>query len=276
VTRWPRRSAGRARRWTKLAAGVLLVLAACAPPPRPDWRAGQGYEALFGEMWGRFGRLGDLVAEVRLTVGGDGARERATAVLQYKAPDRFLIEVRGPLMAHVLTAVVLGDSLYVHGPAAGGSVLGRADEDLVWRLTGVDLGSCNLPHALLGVVEPGQVDAVAALPPTRSGRAVVPLLAPPGQTRRVWVDVGRGLMVREELGRRDGWELVRTMGRYRRVGEALLPQEVELRQGDRWVRLEYVRCWADRGVSEAVFRGAARAAQAAVGSGSGGPPLQRP
>jgi hypothetical protein len=237
---------------------LALAVSACAPPPvRRDWIRDQGFEQLLNMPLVRLGQLQDLTAEARLTVRSGNQERRATAVVQVLMPDLLKLEVRGPFLLHVLTAVLVGDTLYVHGPAAGGSWQGHADGFLLESLTGVDLGGYDLRYALLGLVERGSVDSTLAVSYPRGDRAVVPMQGAGGYTRRIWVDLHRGLVTREEItGPVPGWLLTRQLRDYRRVGTVLLPSRVEIMQGVDLVRLDYQRYSVNMGIERSAFRDA--------------------
>jgi len=239
---------------------------ACAPTVvRRGWDPSQGYEELLALSCRELDGLTDLMAEARLTVRAGQFEQRTTALLQLRMPDMLKLEVRGPFYSHLLTAVLLADTLYLHGPAVGGSWRGAADGYLLEWMTGLDLGGYDLRYALLGVVQPGVVAAGEAVQPDddRRGLAVVPLQALPGQTRRIWVEVDRGLVVREEVSSLESdWSLSRRFGMYRQVGPVVLPRNVTIRQGDGEIQLEYRRYWFDRGLEPELFIEAAMHAQA--------------
>lgn len=258
---WPLRR--RCRAWCcrvgRAAILVSLVTAiSCAPPPRRrDWSPGDGYQALLAVPLERFNRLQDLTAEAELTIRVGRERQRALAVLQVKNPDLMKLEVRGPLFSHVLTAVMVGDSLYVHGPATGGIWQGATDGFLLEFLTGVDLGGYDLRYALLGLVEKGDVDPLQPTVYPRGDRAIVPLVSVMGEQRRIWVDLHRGLVVREEIRVPGAYEeLVRHLSEYQRVSTLLLPAVVELEQGDNMIRLDYRRYRIDTGLERVAFEAA--------------------
>jgi len=248
--------------WGGVRVWVVCALAAstaCSPlAPRRQWEPSAGYEQLLTLARREVQSLDDLVAEARLTVRNGEQEQSATAVLQIKSPGMLRVEVRGPLYNHLLTAVVLADTLYVDGPAVAGRWYGPADGSLLKLLTGLDLGGYDLALALLGLVQPAPVLTTAA--PERDGDLeVVRLEAPAGQVRRVWIDARRGLVRREELSAPgSGWSLTRRLSDYRQVGRALLPRRVDIVQGTGGIRLEYLHCWANRGVGKEVFLEAAR------------------
>ena len=229
-------------RWARFVCGALLLVGlgtGCAPRPlvRHDWRHGDGIGSLLEISAADLSELGDLRAEAGITYSYGGRRERGAAVLLFSSPDRLRLEVRGPLYTPVFTALLDGDSLTV--VARGGAFKGAARGPLLLRLTDIDLGLCDLRHALLGLVEPGRIDTNQAVEYPRADRAIVPLRAD-GLRRRLWVDLQRGLATREELALPDGYVLLRReLQQYRRVGDAYLPHRVEIHQGEAVLVLEY-------------------------------------
>lgn len=211
----------------------------CAPRPlvRHDWRHQDGIESLLQSVAGDLAELGDLRAEAGITYRYGGRQERGEAVLLFSSPDRLRLEVRGPLYTPVLTALLDGDSLTVL--SRGGAYKGSARGSLLLRLTDIDLGLCDLRHALLGLVEPGLIDSSQPVLYPRADRAIVPLRSD-GLRRRVWVDLQRGLVTREEVALPDGYVLLRReLKKYKRVGDAYLPHRVEVHQGEAVLVLEY-------------------------------------
>jgi len=242
---------------------LVLVLSlagsACAPAPRQTgWPAERELAAQLARTAAALASLDDLVAEARVTVWTDGVPQRALAVLQLKLPDLLLLEVRGPFYNHLLTAVLLGDSTFVHGPLAGGDWRG-ADSRLLELLTGLDLRGYDLRLALLGLLQPAAVEGGTSVSGRHGEWALFRLAAPAGQVRRAWLDRRRGLVRREQVAAADAsWSLDRRLDRYRRVGPLLLPRRVELRQGRVRVRLDYQRYWVNRGLDAQRFIDAAR------------------
>ena len=112
-----------------------------------------------------------------------------------------------------------------------GSVHGR----LLTTLTGLDLGSCDLRYALLGFVEPGSIVEPVEYPHT--DQAMVALTG----GRQVWLDLRRGLVLRESIPLPAGEALLRELKEYRREQALYLPRRVELRQGDVSLVLAYKR-----------------------------------
>jgi hypothetical protein len=216
-----------------------------------------GYEQLLEAPLGRLGQLQDLTAEARLTVRANGREQRATALVQMIMPDLMKLEVRGPFFSHILTVVLVADTLFVHGPAAAGNWQGPADGFLLEFLTGVDLGGYDLCYALLGLVERAPVDTTRALEFPRGDRAIVSLQTRPGYHRRIWIDLHRGLVTREEVVK-DGssWGLIRQLRNYQRVGTMLLPRTVEIMQGGSLIKLEYQRYRLNTGLRRSAFAAA--------------------
>jgi len=234
---------------------AILAGGGCAPPPvlRQEWRPEQGFASLLRLSTEQLRGLEDLTAEASITVRQAGTRDRGTALIQLKNPDLFRVEVRGPLYSHVFTALLQGDSLMVYGPGAGGSWKGAVRGSLLLRLTGLNLGLYDLKYTLLGVVAPGSVAPGQEVEYPRADRAVVPL-AGSGVSRRVWVDLYRGFVVREDVELPgDLPPLVRRLEDYRKVGKLYLPGRVEIHQFDTVVILDYQRYALNQGIPEERF-----------------------
>lgn len=239
--------------WVLLALG----LAACASRSvvRQGWDPGGGVDALLAEAAGDLDRLQDLTAEARVTMAGQEGKGAATAFIIYKPPSRFRVDIRGPLFTHVLTAVLDGDSLLVH--AQGQVWRGTTGDGLLGHLLDVDLGSYHLPYAILGVVQPGRIDPRVATRYTRADRAIA-TLDDPGLRRRIWVDLFRGFVSREEVYETEQLAWSRLLSRYRAVGPSgqgiYLPREVEIRQGRRTVTLSFRRYSVNTGIDDTSIR----------------------
>ena len=216
----------------------LLLGLACAPRPplvRHDWVPDEGIGAVLQRSAASLAALDDLRAEARITFRQQGRRQRATALVLFKAPDRFKVEVRGPLFTHVFTVLIEGDSLTVY--SGGQAWKGGCGGPLLGSLAGgLDLGGYDLRYALLGLVE---ADSLRSVEYPRADRGIASVGAD-GLERRLWVDLHRGFIAREELMLADGVPLWRRhLRQYRRVGDVYLPREIEIVQGETAVELKY-------------------------------------
>ena len=134
---------------------------------------------------------------------------------------------------------------------------GTAGGGLLNHLLELDLGGYPIPYALLGVVQPGRLDPGTEPEYTRADRAVVSL-RDGERRRRIWVDLFRGFVSREEVyeGTHLAWS--RQLRQYRRVGKGYeavyLPREVEIRQGDRTIELSFRRYTVNEGIEDGSFR----------------------
>ena len=234
-----------AYKWVALCALAL----ACAPPPvvREGWDATQGPAALLAAS-ASLAQFADLTAEAAIELRRGEVRDRGTALVQLVNPDLFRVEVRGPFFTHIFTALLEGDSLTVYGRGmdqpAKGSVHGR----LLTTLTGLDLGSCDLRYALLGFVEPGSiVEPVEYLP---ADHALVALAG----GRQAWLDLRRGLVLRESIPLPEGEVLLRELKEYRREQALYLPRRVEIRQRDILLTLSYKNYAFNRGLDAEQLR----------------------
>lgn len=220
---------------------LALLLAACAPPnaTRRAWDSGRGIESLWPLLEREWSTLENLTAEASVEFEQDGVRERATALIQMKGEDLFKIEVRGPFYSHVFTAVQQGDSLTVMGPAIGGAWKGAVRGSLLRQLTGVDLGKYPLARALLGWVEPMREGGTLQAEYERADRVITTLTE--GDTRRsLWLDMYRGLFLRERAHHRAGMvPIEREMADYTRVGSVFLPRRVQITQGSVRITFTY-------------------------------------
>ena len=236
---------------------LALLIFSCAPPPPPlrqDWRLEQGIAALLDLSIAQLEQVEDLTAEASIAVRYEGGEERATALIQFKNPDLFKMEVRGPFFSHVFTALLRGDSLMAYGSGVGGNWKGTAGGPLLAYLTGLDLHGYDLRYALLGVVAPGRVDSSRVVEFSWADPAVVPLVAEDGWVRRIWVDLHRGFVMRERIELAEGVLLLdRRLLDYRQLGELYLPARVEIRQGETSVILDYRKYSLNKGIPEDRF-----------------------
>jgi hypothetical protein len=235
--------------------GLILAFVACAPPPvvRHDWKREDGFAALLELSPSQRATLEHLTAEATIELHQGDLRERGTALIQMKGADLFRIDVRGPFYSHIFTAVQEADSLTVYGPAVDGAWKGGAHGPLLMHLTGVDLGLYPLSYALLGLVEPGVLAVDLGVEYPRADRAIVPFYGA-GIVRRLWVDLHRGLVARERLETLAGQILVeRRLEKYRRVANILLPQRVEIEQGDVVIALDYSSFDVDKDIGVDTF-----------------------
>ncbi len=165
-------------------------------------------------------------------------------------PDLFRMEIRGPLYTHLFTAVLQADSLTVLSREGNwkGSTHG-----MLLHLTGMDPGPYNLRYLLLGLIEPGTIDSSRVVTQPLPDQAVVPLRGT-NSVRRVWVDLYRGFVVREEVKPSPGfpgWS--RLLRDYRKVGPLYLPKRIVIQQNDVEISLEYDNYVLNEGIPEDLF-----------------------
>ena len=232
----------------------LAPISCTSPPPprRPDWNHQDGIEQLLRLNEADWRALEDLTAKASIALRQSQRRDKATAFIFFKRPDLFRVDVRGPLYTSIFTVILQEDSLAVL-PSDGRGWKGTAQGPLLAQLTGIDLGQYDLIFALLGLVEPGQLDVDQAIQFPRADRAIAVLVG--GDLRRhIWVDLHRGFITREEVRRSDGtlvW--YRLLSDYRRVGRLYLPARVEIHQGENSLSLVYDKFELDQGLQEKTF-----------------------
>ncbi len=234
-----------AYKWFALCALAL----ACAPPPvvREGWDATQGPAALLAASTS-LAQFKDLTAEAAIELRRGKMRDRGTALVQLVNPDLFRVEVRGPFFTHIFTALLEGDSLTVYGRGMDRPLKGSVHGRLLTTLTGLDFGECDLRYALLGFVEPGAIVEPVEYP--HADHAVVALAG----GRRAWLDLRRGLVLRESIPLPEGEVLLRELGEYRREQTLYLPRRVELRQRDVLLALSYKNYAFNRGLDAEQLR----------------------
>ena len=221
--------------WSKWFALCALALACTQPPVvRQGWDEDQGPAALLAAS-ASLAQFEDLTAEAAIELRRGAGRDRGTALVQLINPDLFRVEVRGPFFTHIFTALLEGDSLTVYGRGMDQPLKGTMRGRLLTTLTGLDFGAGDLRYVLLGLVEPGSIAEPVEY--ARAARAVAALT----DGRRVWLDLRRGLVVRESLPLPEGGVLLREFGEYRREDALYLPRRVEIRQADISLVLSYKR-----------------------------------
>ena len=222
---------------------------------RHDWNRGDGLNQLLRLSDVGLEHTDDLTAEARITFTHSQTRRSATASILYARPDLFRIDVRGPLFSHILTAVAWGDSIAVLSDGQAWS--GNLSDGILAELTDFDVGPYDIRYALLGLVRPGRVREDGEIVYPRADRAVAELSGENGVRRRVWVDLHRGFVSREEVGWEggDGWS--RDLRDYRQVGsdnESLyLPSRIDIRQGDIEIDLHYRSYAVNSGLGKSTF-----------------------
>jgi len=234
--------------------GLALLVGGCAtqrPLQRQDWNHQEGVEVLLGRAAADLQGLRDLKAEARITYQQADQKNSGTAVILFKNPDLLKLEVRGPLYSHVFTALLQADSLTIL--SGEGAWKGAARGSLLWQLTEIDFGSYDLKYAILGLVEPGRIDSNRASEYPRADRVIVPLWGS-AYFRRLWIDLHRGFINREEITFADGNLLLsRDLKDYQEVGGIYLPRQVEIHQGEVDLILEYQNYLANRGIPDEHF-----------------------
>jgi hypothetical protein len=143
----------------------------------------------------------------------------------------------------------------VYGRGAGGNWKDAANGPLLAYLTGVDLRGYDLRYALLGIVAPGRLDSSGSVEFPRADRAIVSLAAEEGWQRKIWVDLYRGFVLREEILLAEGDLLLsRQLHDYRQFADLLyLPGRVEICQGETSFVLEYRRHLINQNIPRARF-----------------------
>ena len=230
----------------------LLFLIGCAtqaPIRRSNWHYETGVAALLRSAIDDFHRIQDLRAEAKITYEQGGQRDKGAAGLLYRKPDMLRLEVHGgPFSSPIMTVLLEPDSLTVI--SREGHWKAAATSSALASLVDLDLGDYDLTYALLGMVEPLGPDSVVTLEYPRADLLVATVVGD-GRRRRLWIDLFRGFVTREEVGLPGGDTLVRELGDYDLVAGAYLPQLVEIRQGPAALTLDYRRFTPNTGLPAA-------------------------
>ena len=163
---------------------------------RQGWESDSGIEELLAMTQNAFGQIEFLTAEVNISVHGRNVNGNASAAIVYKRTDKMRIDVMGPLFKHVLSAVVNDDSMAI--VTSSESWHGTISEGLIRYLPVLDLGEYDLRYALFGIVAPWKTDEKVTLSHSRADRAIVTVAQDVGE-RKIWVDLHRGFVFREEV-----------------------------------------------------------------------------
>ena len=231
---------------------ALLVVTACGPPrpvQRAEWTGDEDIEKLLRADAQSLLALEDLTAEVRFTLHKVGS---ASGSILFQPPALLRLDVRGPLFQRILSAVLDGDQLIA---LADDHLYHMPSRDGLNTFLDIDLGGYDPRLALLGVVAPGRRVEPTDYP--RADRARITLddgIA--GQRRRLWVDLHRGFVEREEILDDQGhtyWS--RRMSHWRRLADTdlYLPAKIRIERHGRVLELDYRRISVDGGLQRAVF-----------------------
>ena len=199
--------------------------------------------------------LRDLEARAEISMRIDGLQQNTTALVRYKRPDALKLDVSGALGIGLLHALAGRDSLAVYFPRDNRYVKGRP-EDVLYRVTGVDLRFYDAQRAILGLPGIGIPD----LPRVRSfeprGDSIFVEIEEPLWRRRICVDRRTATVLREEIYDLDQGRLIsqRLMEDYRDEGGVVLPRRTEIRQGTDRIRIEFRRWKVNAGIREETFR----------------------
>ena len=103
----------------------------------------------------------------------------------------------------------------------------------------MNFGQYPLARVLLGWVKPVSTDHTLQVDYERADRAAGTVIEGP-VLRRLWLDLYRGLFLREEIHyAADRPPVTRAMSNYAPVGPLFFPQRVEIAQGDVRIMLTY-------------------------------------
>jgi len=247
VSTFPR---ARASRWLL---ALLCTLAACGPPrpvQRAGWTGGQELEVLLRTDAAKILALTDLTAEVRFSLHEVGS---ASGSILFQPPTLMRLDVRDFLFRRILSAVLDGDRLLALSRGEHYEMPAAAGLDVFLQ---IDLGGYDPRLALLGVVAPGRLEPDATEYP-RADRAIVQLYdGVEGESRRLWLDLHRGFVEREELLDANGntrWS--RQLSGWRRLADTdvYLPKNIRVESQGRILKLEYGELRLNRDLPRATF-----------------------
>lgn len=197
-------------------------------------------------------RLRTFEGEARVSLRLEGVRQKALALVLFRSPSDLKVDVTGPLGIRLMTASASGEDLRVFLPRSNELYEGRADGDVLRRVTGVDLGAWAPWRALLGVApaNSGRVEGFE-----REGERLIVRVREGAGTRRLTFDAQGLTLAEEEVYDREGRLVVRRrMSDYRETDGVVLPRRIALSQGEDEVRIEYTEWKLNRGVEEERLR----------------------
>jgi outer membrane biogenesis lipoprotein LolB len=234
----------------------IAAIAGCVsvpPPPPVVGPVREPAEALH-VLSSRAQDLRDLRARARISLRIDGVRQSATAILFYRSPDALKLDLNGPLGVGVLSALARRDSLAVYLPRDNRYLEGQAEE-VLYRITGVDLSYYDVCKAILGLPNLSPLD----LPRThrfeqRDARLFLEVRGPLW-TRHVWLDPHTMTLSEEEVYDPEGFLLSkRLLKDYREENGVVLPRHIEIRQGEDRIEIQIVRRTVNQGRLDGRFR----------------------
>ena len=219
---------------------TLFLLAGCAsrqPLTRTGWHLGDGtVHELWRKSEAEFHSVQNLKAEAKITYRREGETLKGRMGLLFKRPSVLHMEVIAPFFGPVFAAIIDEDSLTV---LSGEEIFkGSSSGDLLQQLTGIDLDLGNAVYTVLGFTEPPLPTSSMNLEYPRAD-LVIANIDEPGRRRRVWIDLHRGFVRREEIF--NGFDPVMTkeLDNYKLVDGLHLPKLVSIHQGEATVVLEY-------------------------------------
>jgi len=232
---------------------TVLCLAACGPPrpaQRTGWAGAQDPALLLRADAEALQALTDLTAEVRFKLHEVGS---ASGSILFRPPALMRLDVRGPLFQHILSAVIDADTLTA---LANGQLYRMPSRDGLDAFLTIDLAGYDPRLVLLGIIAPA-LRRIESIDYPRADRAHLTLDdGIEGQRRRLWIDLHKGFVEREELVDDEGRRLwSRDLSRWRRLaeGDLYLPARIRIESHGRVLELNYGDVNLDRGLERATF-----------------------
>lgn len=223
-----------ALRSTSLAglAAAMAGLGCVSGPPRPrPVPAASTASELLSIVSAGYGGLKDLEIRADISLRVDGVRQKASAVILFRAPGELKFDVAGPMGIGILSGLVRGDTLQLYLPRANKLLVGPPGETL-YRVTGVNLSYYELRRAILGLPNLSPL----ALP--RVGRFATSAdtyqleIDEPLWTRKLTLDRQSAFLMEERVVDPHGFELSRrSMDDYRDANGVILPRRIRILQG---------------------------------------------
>ena len=199
--------------------------------------------------------LRDLEARAKIFIRIDGVQQNTSAVVRYKFPDALKLDVTGALGIGLLHALAENDSLAVYLPRDNHYLRGLPEE-ILYRVTGVDLQFYDAQRAILGLPSTSVLDLPRVSSFETQGNSIYIEIKEPLWDRRICVDRRTATILREEIYDHHQGRLIsqRLMADYREERGVILPRRIDIRQGTDQIRIDFGWRNVNSGINERVFR----------------------
>ncbi|MCZ6631831.1 MAG: DUF4292 domain-containing protein [bacterium] len=253
------RSAFRRQSSPILLLSLSLLFFACATgrPPLPDAGLIQNPAELLSLIASQSYGLQDQKIRAKIDLEIDGIKERrATARVLHRAPGDLKLDI-GTFGIVFLSALVQNDTLRLHLPRENHYLEGPPEE-VLYRITGVDLSYYTLNRAILGLPTLTPLDLPRITRYDVGQTQIILEIRDPLWTRRVVVDRRTATVQEEHIfdTKNDRRLSSRRLTDYRFENGFTLPRRIEILQNDNRnrIRIEIDRREINTGLSQSDFQ----------------------